>query len=233
MWTAGDDCSVGAVPVQWDSAGRCGIMGRMAKWGLSWPREAWRGPVCGCPMQPMRLTELIDPEVLQKIQDSFAAATKLHVLTRDAAARALRAARRRRETVVFTNGCFDLLHRGHVQYLGQAKALGDILVVGLNSDDSVRQLKGPERPLNAQEDRAQVLAALEVVDYVCLFGEQTPAQLIAAVVPDVLVKGGDYRTEEIVGRDTVQAAGGQVVVVEQLAGFSTQEIIERIRQRYC
>jgi D-beta-D-heptose 7-phosphate kinase/D-beta-D-heptose 1-phosphate adenosyltransferase len=142
-------------------------------------------------------------------------------------------ARQRGRIVVFTNGCFDLLHRGHVQYLGQAKALGDILVVGLNSDDSVRQLKGPERPLNAQEDRAQVLAALEVVDYVCIFAEQTPAQLIEAVVPDVLVKGGDYRAEEIVGRDTVQTAGGQVVVVEELAGFSTQEIIERIRQRYC
>jgi D-beta-D-heptose 7-phosphate kinase/D-beta-D-heptose 1-phosphate adenosyltransferase len=142
-------------------------------------------------------------------------------------------ARQQGQIVVFTNGCFDLLHRGHVQYLGQAKALGDILVVGLNSDDSVRQLKGPERPLNAQEDRAQVLASLGVVDFVCIFDDQTPAQLIEAVVPDVLVKGGDYRAEDIVGRETVQSAGGQVVVVEELDGFSTQDMIERIRQRYC
>lgn len=140
--------------------------------------------------------------------------------------------RQKGQTVVFTNGCFDLLHRGHVEYLSQAKALGDILIVGLNSDRSVRQLKGKERPLTPQEDRAQVLAALEMVDYVCIFDEETPAELIAAVVPDVLVKGGDYRTDEIVGRDTVRAAGGRVVVVEEVEGFSTQKIIERIRQRY-
>ncbi len=135
--------------------------------------------------------------------------------------------------VVFTNGCFDLIHRGHVEYLSQAKALGDILVVGLNTDRSVRKLKGYRRPLTPQDDRARVLAALEMVDYVCLFDEDTPARLIAQVVPDVLVKGGDYQAEEIVGRDTVLEAGGQVVVVEELEGFSTQGIIERIRQRYC
>lgn len=141
-------------------------------------------------------------------------------------------ARQRGQTVVFTNGCFDLLHRGHVEYLRQAKALGDLLVVGLNSDRSVRQLKGRGRPLTPEEDRAQVLAALEMVDYICVFDEETPAQLIAAVVPDVLVKGGDYRVEEIVGRDTVGAAGGRVVVVREMEGFSTQGLIERILQRY-
>jgi len=141
-------------------------------------------------------------------------------------------ARQRGQTVVFTNGCFDLLHRGHVEYLRQAKALGDLLVVGLNSDRSVRQLKGRGRPLTPEEDRAQVLAALEMVDYICVFDEETPAQLIAAVVPDVLVKGGDYRVGEIVGRDTVGAAGGRVVVVREMEGFSTQGLIERILQRY-
>ncbi|MCK4271043.1 D-glycero-beta-D-manno-heptose 1-phosphate adenylyltransferase [bacterium] len=139
-----------------------------------------------------------------------------------------RQAGREDRKVVFTNGCFDLIHRGHVEYLGQAKAMGDILVVGLNSDRSVRQLKGQGRPLTPQDDRAQVLAALEMVDYVCLFDEQTPARLISAVLPDVLVKGGDYRPDEIVGRETVKEAGGKVVVVPLTEGFSTKGLIEKI-----
>jgi D-beta-D-heptose 7-phosphate kinase/D-beta-D-heptose 1-phosphate adenosyltransferase len=143
-----------------------------------------------------------------------------------------RQAGREGRRVIFTNGCFDLIHRGHVEYLGQARAMGDILVVGLNSDRSVRQLKGQGRPLTPQDDRAQVLAALEMVDYVCLFDEQTPAQLISAVLPDVLVKGGDYRPDEIVGRETVEEAGGKVVVVPLTEGFSTKGLIEKIRQRY-
>lgn len=154
------------------------------------------------------------------------------VVSREELIKIRQEARRQGRTVVFTNGCFDLLHRGHVEYLCQAKKLGDILVVGLNSDRSVEKLKGPQRPLTPQADRAQVLAALQMVDYVCIFDEETPARLIQAVVPDVLVKGGDYQVEEIVGRDTVRAAGGRVVVVEELEGFSTQEIIEKIRQRY-
>jgi len=143
-----------------------------------------------------------------------------------------RQAGREGRRVIFTNGCFDLIHRGHVEYLGQAKAMGDILVVGLNSDRSVRRLKGQGRPLTPQDDRAQVLAALEMVDYVCLFDEQTPARLISAVLPDVLVKGGDYRPDEIVGRETVEEAGGRVVVVPLTEGFSTKGLIEKIRQRY-
>jgi D-beta-D-heptose 7-phosphate kinase/D-beta-D-heptose 1-phosphate adenosyltransferase len=143
-----------------------------------------------------------------------------------------RQAGREGRRVIFTNGCFDLIHRGHVEYLGQARAMGDILVVGLNSDRSVRQLKGQGRPLTPQDDRAQVLAALEMVDYVCLFDEQTPARLISAVLPDVLVKGGDYRPDEIVGRETVEEAGGKVVVVPLTEGFSTKGLIEKIRQRY-
>lgn len=143
-----------------------------------------------------------------------------------------REARRRGRKVVFTNGCFDLLHRGHVEYLSQAKKLGDILVVGLNSDRSVQKLKGEGRPLTPQEDRARVLTALGMVDYVCIFEEKTPARLIQAVVPDVLVKGSDYQPDEIVGRDTVEAAGGKVVSVPLVEGFSTRGLIQRILQRY-
>lgn len=132
-------------------------------------------------------------------------------------------------TIVFTNGCFDILHRGHVEYLAHARSLGDRLVVGLNSDDSVRRLKGPTRPLNGEEDRALVLAALEVVDAVTIFDEDTPLELIAALLPDVLVKGGDYRPDTIVGADEVVAAGGRVVVSRLVPGLSTTGLIERSR----
>lgn len=132
--------------------------------------------------------------------------------------------------LVFTNGCFDLLHRGHVEYLHRARSLGEALVVGLNTDASVRRLKGPPRPLMAQDDRAVVLASLASVDAVTFFGEDTPRELIAALLPDVLVKGGDYALDEIVGRDDVEAAGGEVRVVPFLEGFSTTGLIERIRR---
>jgi rfaE bifunctional protein nucleotidyltransferase chain/domain len=154
------------------------------------------------------------------------------VVSREALVKIRQQARRAGRTVVFTNGCFDLIHRGHVDYLKKARSLGDLLVVGLNTDRSVAALKGSGRPLNAQEDRAQVLAALEVVDYVCPFDEDTPAELIAVVVPDVLVKGGDYTAEEIVGRDMVEAAGGRVVVVPLRPGYSTKGLIDRIVERY-
>ena len=131
--------------------------------------------------------------------------------------------------IVFTNGCFDVLHRGHVEYLNAARALGDALVVGVNTDDSVRRLKGPGRPVNPQEDRAYVLAGLAAVDAVTLFGEDTPRELVAALLPDVLVKGGDYRPEEIVGAEEVRAAGGEVVVAPLVAGRSTTSILERMQ----
>lgn len=114
--------------------------------------------------------------------------------------------------IVFTNGCFDILHRGHVEYLSAARALGDILVVGLNSDDSVRRLKGPGRPINPVEDRAAILDALRAVDFVTVFDEDTPYQLIEAIKPDVLVKGGDYTVETIVGADLVQAQGDALLL---------------------
>jgi len=131
--------------------------------------------------------------------------------------------------LVFTNGCFDLLHRGHIEYLTEARALGDALVVGVNDDASVRRLKGPGRPLVAATDRAAVVAALAAVDRVVLFPEDTPAALIAALVPDVLAKGGDWALDAIVGRETVEAAGGRVVRIPFRAGYSTTALLERLR----
>jgi rfaE bifunctional protein nucleotidyltransferase chain/domain len=137
--------------------------------------------------------------------------------------------RPRHTTVVFTNGCFDILHRGHVEYLYAARALGDHLVVGLNTDASVRRLKGEGRPVVHEEDRAYVLAGLACVDAVTLFDEDTPAELIATLVPDVLVKGGDYAPEHVVGRDTVEASGGRLVLMPFISGRSTTDILNRIR----
>ena len=136
----------------------------------------------------------------------------------------------RAERIVFTNGCFDILHRGHVSYLAQARALGDRLVVGVNTDASVRRLKGPGRPVVEQEDRAYVLAALACVDAVTLFDEDTPAQLIAALLPDVLVKGGDYAPEQVVGREVVERHGGRLVLIPFVSGRSTTDILHRIQQ---
>ena len=132
--------------------------------------------------------------------------------------------------VVFTNGVFDLLHRGHVEYLEEARALGDRLVVGLNTDDSVRRLKGAGRPIVGERDRAAVVGALACVDLVILFDDDTPQRLIEAVRPDVLVKGGDYAIADIVGREFVEAHGGHVATVPLREGLSTSEIVRRIRE---
>ena len=145
----------------------------------------------------------------------------------DGATLAARLGRPRSARVVFTNGCFDVLHRGHVEYLEAARGMGDLLVVGLNTDDSVRRLKGPSRPVNPEDDRAYVLAGLAAVDYVTFFAEDTPRDLIVALLPDVLVKGGDYRKEDIVGGAEVEAAGGEVVVAPLVPGRSTTAILQR------
>ena len=132
--------------------------------------------------------------------------------------------------LVFTNGCFDILHRGHVDYLQEAAAMGDRLVIGLNSDSSVkRQNKGPERPLNDELSRAKVLAALRLVDAVVIFDQDTPLELIKAIGPDVLVKGGDWKPEQIVGGDVVKARGGEVLSLKLVDGFSTTKLVEKIR----
>src|SRR5688572_21822406 len=155
------------------------------------------------------------------------AASRVKSLADGAAyAESLRAAGRR---VVFTNGVFDILHPGHLRYLQQARALGDALIVGLNADASVRRNKGPQRPINDEQERAEILAALECVDCVVIFSEDTPAEIIKAIQPDILVKGADWAEDAIVGRDTVEARGGQVVRVPVEQGYSTTEIIRKVR----
>lgn len=138
--------------------------------------------------------------------------------------------RREGRRIVFTNGCFDLLHPGHIRYLAQARALGDVLIVAINSDRSVQELKGKGRPILNEQERSIVLCGLESVDYVIVFDEETPRELIALILPDVLVKGGDWSIDKIVGREEVEAAGGQVFSLPYLEGQSTSEIIERIRR---
>jgi rfaE bifunctional protein nucleotidyltransferase chain/domain len=140
--------------------------------------------------------------------------------------------KRQKKSVVFTNGCFDILHRGHIEYLKKAKSLGDVLIVGLNSDSSVREIKGVKRPIVPQGDRAEIIASLEMVDYVLIFKETTPFQVILNLVPDVLVKGGDYTVDKIVGNKIVETAGGRVITVKQIPGRSTKNIIREIVNRY-
>ena len=136
-----------------------------------------------------------------------------------------------RKNIVFTNGCFDLLHVGHIRYLAQAKKLGDFLIIGLNSDSSVKELKGEDRPINSFEDRATLLSAIESVDLVIMFEEQTPENLIKDIVPDILVKGGDYNIEDIVGYQTVMQNGGQVKTLSFYDGYSSTNYINKIKKR--
>lgn len=152
------------------------------------------------------------------------------VMTRADAASCAEAHRARGRRVVFTNGVFDLLHPGHLRYLQQARALGDALIVGLNSDESVRRNKGSDRPITPENERAEVLAALECVDAVVVFPEETPAAIVRQVLPDVLVKGADWPADQIVGRDTVEERGGRVVLVPVEHGYSTTAIVEQIRK---
>ena len=137
--------------------------------------------------------------------------------------------RRGRKKIVFTNGVFDIIHMGHVHYLSKAKALGDILIIGLNTDASVKKFKGPDRPINRQADRAGVLSALEFVDYIVYFSEATPAKIIRQVRPDILVKGADYKISEIVGADFVKSCGGQVKKIRLLRGRSTSGILNKLK----
>lgn len=157
-------------------------------------------------------------------------AIQLKIQNGEQLARTLALCRFKDRKVVFTNGCFDLLHKGHVTYLAQAAELGDIMVVGLNSDASVKKLnKGSNRPIQDQDSRALILASLECVSVVVVFDEDTPAELIKLVQPDVLVKGGDWKPEQIAGYDTVKAKGGEVKVIEYIPGFSTTFIEQKIK----
>ena len=141
--------------------------------------------------------------------------------------------RKQHKSVVFTNGVFDIIHRGHVEYLQRAKNLGDVLIIGLNSDKSVKRIKGDKRPIVGENDRAVVLSYLSVVDFVCLFDEDTPFNLISEIIPDILVKGADWDLDKIVGRDVVEKNGGKVVTIEFVENRSSTNIIETIIDRYC
>lgn len=157
---------------------------------------------------------------------------KLHskILSWNQAQRASEELKTQEKTLVFSNGCFDILHHGHVVYLAKAAVYGDALMIGLNTDESVRKLKGKYRPVNPEHSRALLLAALEFVDYVVLFGEDTPYELIRTVKPAVLVKGKDYKIEDVVGHDIVMAAGGQVKTIDLVEGYSTSGIIDKLKK---
>ncbi|MGH7873590.1 MAG: D-glycero-beta-D-manno-heptose 1-phosphate adenylyltransferase [Candidatus Binatia bacterium] len=161
------------------------------------------------------------PCYLNKVTGKLKSLEELQIIASDARAAG--------QTVVFTNGCFDLLHRGHVYILRAAKSQGDILIVGINSDRSVQSIKGSTRPILPETDRIELIAAMEMVDYVVLFDAPDPYNLIVALKPSVLAKGGDWSAEKIIGADVVEREGGRVIVIPYLEGFSTTEIIERIR----
>lgn len=150
------------------------------------------------------------------------------VLTLEALLPGLEKARKEGRTIGFTNGCFDIIHRGHIEYLVKASGLADLLVVGLNSDTSVRKIKGAGRPVQDEESRALILASMGFVDFVVLFPEETPYNLISAIRPDVLVKGGDYRKEEIIGGDLVEGSGGRVVTIPFITGHSSSSLIGKL-----
>jgi rfaE bifunctional protein nucleotidyltransferase chain/domain len=140
--------------------------------------------------------------------------------------------RQQKKRLVFTNGCFDILHRGHTDYLAQAKKLGDILIVGVNSDESVRSIKGEKRPINSLEDRLAVLSALAAIDYLVVFNEELPIELIKLIRPNVHVKGGDYRAEDLPETATVKECGGEVQIISTVVGKSTTELIHRLLKVY-
>ncbi|MBM4347548.1 MAG: D-glycero-beta-D-manno-heptose 1-phosphate adenylyltransferase [Deltaproteobacteria bacterium] len=158
------------------------------------------------------------------MKEKIKAREELHRIIKDLKAKG--------KKTVFTNGCFDLLHVGHIRYLEKAKSLGDILVVGLNSDQSVRTIKGPERPILPEGERAEVLSGLWCVDYITLFDESTPLELITSIKPNVLAKGGDWTKETTVGKDVVEGSGGEVVILPFVEGSSTTNIIETILKRF-
>ena len=142
--------------------------------------------------------------------------------------KALKRLKAENKTIIFTNGCFDILHAGHIEYLSKARSLGDILIIGLNSDRSVRRLKGKKRPVVSQKNRAKVLSALSAVDFVVIFNDLTPINLIKTIKPDVLVKGGDWKIKDIVGSDFVRSCGGKVKSLRYIKGFSTKNLINKI-----
>jgi D-beta-D-heptose 7-phosphate kinase/D-beta-D-heptose 1-phosphate adenosyltransferase len=157
---------------------------------------------------------------------------KEKIKTKEDLCRILQNLKRKGKRIVFTNGCFDLLHLGHIRYLEKAKALGDILVIGVNSDHSVRNLKGPQRPILTEEERAEILSSLGCVDYITIFDEADPLELISSIQPNILVKGGDWTKETTIGREVVEKLGGEVIIIPFVEGASTSNLIETILKRY-
>jgi rfaE bifunctional protein nucleotidyltransferase chain/domain len=155
------------------------------------------------------------------------------ILERDVLRNKLEELRKKGKKVAFTNGCFDILHVGHVRYLREAKKTADVLVIALNSDSSVRAIKGEKRPLMPENERAELLAALEFIDFVTIFEELTPLELINYLKPDILIKGGDWPEEKVVGREEVKKWGGRVAIIPEVAGKSTTNIVEKIINLYC
>lgn len=155
------------------------------------------------------------------------------ILARDVLQKKLEELRKKGNKIAFTNGCFDILHVGHVRYLREAKKTADVLVLALNSDSSVRSIKGEKRPLVTENERAEVLAALEFIDFVTIFEELTPLELINYLKPDVLIKGGDWPEEKVVGREEVKQWGGKVAIIPEVEGKSTTNVVEKIKNLYC
>lgn len=155
------------------------------------------------------------------------------ILPRDVLQKKLEGLRKKGKKIAFTNGCFDILHVGHVRYLREAKKTADVLVLALNSDSSVRSIKGEKRPLVTESERAEVLAALEFIDFVTIFDELTPLELINYLKPDVLIKGGDWAEEKVVGREEIKKWGGKVTIIPEIEGKSTTNIVEKIKNIYC
>ncbi len=155
------------------------------------------------------------------------------ILERGALRNKLEVLRKKGKKIAFTNGCFDILHVGHVRYLREAKKTADVLVLALNSDSSVRSIKGEKRPLINEKERAEILAALEFINFVTIFEESTPLELIKYLKPDILIKGGDWPEEKVVGREEIKKWGGRVVIIPEVEGKSTTNIVEKIKQIYC
>jgi rfaE bifunctional protein nucleotidyltransferase chain/domain len=155
------------------------------------------------------------------------------ILEREALRKKLESLRKKGKKIAFTNGCFDILHVGHVRYLRKAKKTADVLVLALNSDSSVRSIKGEKRPLMTEKERAEVLAALEFIDFVTIFPELTPLELINYLKPDVIIKGGDWPEEKVVGRKEIKKWGGRVVIIPEVEGKSTTNVVAKIRKLYC
>lgn len=155
------------------------------------------------------------------------------ILERNALKVKLEELRKKGKKIAFTNGCFDILHVGHVRYLREAKKTADVLVLALNSDSSVRSIKGEKRPLMTENERAEILAALEFIDFVTIFNELTPQELIIYLKPDILIKGGDWEEEKVVGREEIKKWGGRVAIIPEVEGKSTTNIVEKIKKLYC